>query len=217
MKVEVPVDTTIGRRDQKKHAVIARIKRAAAEAFAEHGFEGATMTDIADRADVAHRTLFNYITDKLDLLAFIMSDEFATVTGAMLPEAQWDSPLIDLVTTEFGRCMEVFLQQFPASLMILRETIWSDASGNMQGIAASRERILSWLQRLLEYKQSRGAITRNCKAGDIAWILFSVFITNTRRWLTTERPSLKSELRILRRQVSIVLNGLSPSSAESGD
>ena len=204
----------INRRDRKKLEAIARIKQAAFEVFAECGFADAKMTDIAERADVAPRTLFNYAVEKRDLLAFVMSDEFVAVSKELFPKEDWDTPIIDLVTGEMGRCLEILLRYFPISLMIFRESIWSDASKELKRIQSGGDHILLQLKKLIEYKQSKGAISRHCKAEDISWILFSLFMTNVRRWLLTDRPSLKMELLVLRRQWWIVLNGLSPAKGE---
>jgi AcrR family transcriptional regulator len=210
MKADISKPIEINRRDRRRQEVSERIKRSALEVFLKHGFDGAKMTEIAERADVAARTLFNYVTDKHDLLAFVMSDEIAAVSEDLFSKKTWNVPITELVTAELGKCLEVFLRYFPISLLIFRESIWSNTSKEMKRILAGREHILRQLTKMIAYKQSIGAISGDCKPDDVSWILYAIFIPNMRRWMIASRPSLQSELRTLRRQVRIVVNGLSP-------
>jgi AcrR family transcriptional regulator len=57
-----------GRRERKKRQTRARIQDAALELFAEHGFRPTTIAAIAERADVATRTVAVHFPAKEDLL-----------------------------------------------------------------------------------------------------------------------------------------------------
>lgn len=57
-----------GRRERKKRQTRARIQEAALELFAEHGFRQTTVAAIAERADVATRTVAVHFPAKEDLL-----------------------------------------------------------------------------------------------------------------------------------------------------
>ncbi len=58
----------IGRRERKKREVRRRILRAAAQLFADKGYEGATIDEITRIADIAKGTFFNYYPRKDALL-----------------------------------------------------------------------------------------------------------------------------------------------------
>ena len=61
-------DQSLSRRDRQKREREARILDAAAAVFAQKGFHQATIRDIAELADVADGTIYNYFDNKLDLL-----------------------------------------------------------------------------------------------------------------------------------------------------
>lgn len=56
------------RRTRRRQESRERVYRAAVELFVERGFEATTMDDIADRADVARATVFNYFQRKTAFL-----------------------------------------------------------------------------------------------------------------------------------------------------
>lgn len=65
-----------GRRHRNMREKHRRIFVAAAELFAERGFEGVTAQEIADRADVATGTLFRYAASKSELLLMVYNEQF---------------------------------------------------------------------------------------------------------------------------------------------
>ncbi|MCD2197866.1 TetR family transcriptional regulator [Actinomycetospora endophytica] len=54
----------VGRRERKKQATRAALSEAAVRLSLEHGVENVTVEQIADEADVALRTFFNYFSSK---------------------------------------------------------------------------------------------------------------------------------------------------------
>jgi TetR/AcrR family fatty acid metabolism transcriptional regulator len=61
------------RRERLKQEKEARILDAAAAVFSGKGYHGATIRDIAARADVADGTIYNYFDNKFDLLVAILT------------------------------------------------------------------------------------------------------------------------------------------------
>ncbi len=77
------------RRERNNAARIEQILDAAVRLFAEKGFHRTTTRDIADAADVAEGTLYNYFANKDDLLFGIMERLTRSMTfEAMHTEAQ---------------------------------------------------------------------------------------------------------------------------------
>ncbi len=65
-----------GRRERKKREVRSRIFEVGQRLFAEHGFDGTTVEQIAAAADVAPATFFNYFATKNALLDQMMTQVF---------------------------------------------------------------------------------------------------------------------------------------------
>lgn len=71
-----PEPTTAGRRERNKAAKRERILAAATEAFAERGYEKATMAQVAAGADVAIGTVFQYAATKPELLMMVTAQRW---------------------------------------------------------------------------------------------------------------------------------------------
>ncbi|MET3133860.1 AcrR family transcriptional regulator [Oxalobacteraceae bacterium GrIS 1.11] len=111
---EAPGSPKIPRLERGKARVVA-LKRAAAEVFAERGYDAATMTEIAARASASIGALYQFFPTK-ELLARAIHAELLDAMTMMLDELGKEvescsgSKLIDLL---FARLSE-FLEQHPA-------------------------------------------------------------------------------------------------------
>ncbi len=71
----------LGRRERKKLELRGRILAAAGELFDQRGFRATKVSEICERADVAHKTFFNHFASKHDVLreiAHFALDELLT-------------------------------------------------------------------------------------------------------------------------------------------
>ncbi len=64
----------LSRRERRKLEVRNRMLEAAVDLFDEQGFEATTVAEICQRADVAHKTLFNHFVSKQHLLREVAQD-----------------------------------------------------------------------------------------------------------------------------------------------
>lgn len=125
------------RRERRAAARQSQILEAAAHVFAEKGFQHATIHDVAEAADVADGTIYNYFDNKDDLLycmidrlaaaeqqPLLLGDEAltATITGRMrLLHAQYEQ-VIAVLPEILGRpelrarYLEQFVQPVAASV-----------------------------------------------------------------------------------------------------
>lgn len=76
---DTSADTSAGKPDGRRTDTRARIHEVALEVFAEHGYERATMREIADRLGVTRPALYYHYRSKEDILASVHDDLAASV------------------------------------------------------------------------------------------------------------------------------------------
>jgi TetR/AcrR family transcriptional regulator, regulator of mycofactocin system len=80
-------------RERKKDRTRRAIERAALDLFEEHGFDGATVDDVAAAADIAPRTFFHYFPSKEDVVladyAGRLEQLVATLREGPADESPW--------------------------------------------------------------------------------------------------------------------------------
>lgn len=93
----------------------ARLRAAAREAFAEHGWEATRVKDIVGRAGVSHGTFYTYYDNKVAVLAALVRDSQAAF--AALAAAPWEA---DDVRGALERVIGGFLQRYRDDAPIMR-------------------------------------------------------------------------------------------------
>ncbi len=88
------MEATPGLRERKKQRTRERIVEEAFELFDQRGFDGTTIADIADAADIAPRTFFSYFPSKDDVVFYDFEATHATV-ASWLRERQPGTNTID--------------------------------------------------------------------------------------------------------------------------
>jgi AcrR family transcriptional regulator len=73
----------VSRRERNKAAIREKLLEAARAAFVERGYVAATHDEIADAADVARTTAFNYFPHKEDYVVAILDDRRAQIRATM--------------------------------------------------------------------------------------------------------------------------------------
>lgn len=95
-----------------------QILTGASAVFAEHGYQGASMSAIARQAAVSKGTLYNYFTNKADLFAAFVEQCCREKLPVALAPVREDSPARETLTA-VARAMVRLITQ-PDSLMLYR-------------------------------------------------------------------------------------------------
>jgi AcrR family transcriptional regulator len=147
-------DRTLSRRERKAQARRAAILEAAADVFAAKGFARATTKEIAARADVAEGTIYNYFSNKRELMVAMAQHVIGDSVGLALEEfqAQDDrSYLTALLRERFD-----FQQRNLGFVRALMTEVWTNEEFRQQYLA----QVISPLIHLME-----GYLQRRVEAG----------------------------------------------------
>jgi AcrR family transcriptional regulator len=124
-----------GLRERKKRATRAAIHDAGMRLFAEQGFAGTTVDQIADAADVSRATVFHYFPTKEDI---VFGD--APLAVAALSEALRDRPAIPAVREWLGGLAGWIEPDLVLQLRLVRE---------VPGVGARRFQLYGEFERVL--------------------------------------------------------------------
>jgi len=86
MVTNLKMNNDLSRRERKKRRTRQRLMKAALRLFSAHGYDGATIKQITQAADVAKSTFFNYFETKEAILPVLVEWQLQELKKALLPE-----------------------------------------------------------------------------------------------------------------------------------
>lgn len=193
--------------EQKKRIKLAAIRSAARIAFAEKGFDAATMQEIARRARVAIGTLFLYADNKRDIAFLASMEDFdrARSVGAALPTA---APLADQYTGIFGEYYRLHHASPAMARIILSEFLFFNVGKQARLHAEGVQLLKTELARRADLASARGELRATIAPADVAELAYIVFQGAVRAWVRAGADDLEAGLAALRRMLSLALDGV---------
>lgn len=185
------------------------------ELFSKHGYETATLRQIALRAHVGLGTLFNYAQDKRDLVFLIFNEELAVVTDEALKNAQTQESLLGKL---MGMCKPhyKFFAKDPAlSRILLRDMTFYSEGKQAAEFHRIRGRLLSGIEEVVRAAQRKRQIRSEEDAALIARHIFLVFAGALRWWIASSRPNPRKGLADLKRLFELQIVGLIASTGDA--
>jgi TetR/AcrR family transcriptional regulator, cholesterol catabolism regulator len=119
----VRIRRPVGRRERKKREVEQRIREAALALFREKGYEATTVEEIAERADVAKGTFFNYFPRKDGLLEALAEELVGELLESLGPDEEWRGTARDQLLRLFLRIGELVARDPELSKVMLIENM----------------------------------------------------------------------------------------------
>jgi len=146
-------------RSERRRRRIARrrqeILAAAARVFASKGYAAATTREIADKADVAEGTLYNYFGGKRDILLAIADETEAPMEAAVLEAGRFHGR--EAVVAMFEKAFAISEAQLPLMRTILTEA-WVDDVILTRFVAVRLKRIHARLEQYIADRIAEGAM-----------------------------------------------------------
>jgi AcrR family transcriptional regulator len=198
----------VGAREKKKLATRERIRNAASELFARHGYGAATMRQIAKRAHVGLGTLFNYAEDKRDLVFLIFNEELnATTDVALAAPRPRDAPLDQLIAI-FREHYKWLAAQPELARILLQELTFYSSGKQAATFHSIRKRLIDGIEELITKAQQAKKLRNDVPAAVVSRHIFFVYSASLRWWVAAPKPDPNKGVADLRRLLKLQLEGL---------
>jgi AcrR family transcriptional regulator len=194
-------DGSIAPRDKRK-----RILDAAVRVFAEHGYHGARVGDIAKDAGVAHGLLYHYFASKDDVLRTIFVENWGELIARFRAVEAADEP----AEAKLEGIAKIVLRTWrndPALVTVMvREVARSQL---LQEQVEDVREAFTILQRVIEEGQSTGVFRRDLDARLASWVVYGGLEEVLTGWVLGQLPDGEDAVaRAERTAVELALRGL---------
>jgi AcrR family transcriptional regulator len=199
-----------GLRERKKEEVRALILTTAAGLFRKKGYVATSMTDIADCANIARKTLFNYMETKESVLLAIIDDFILTnLPDWIEPELPVHGDVRDVIAPGLAQRLDVLAKnRWMLELAAQHTRLFSGSTtasiGNAHRVNRhARERRIAKLQ-------AAGQIRHDISAAEISAYYDALRDLTLRNWLLKPRSSVRELHESFVRVTGVLLQGLMP-------
>lgn len=204
-----------GLRELNKLEKRQRIRAAVRTMFSKHGYETATLRQIAKRAHVGLGTLFNYAQDKRDLVFLVFNEELSGVTSEALEALRAEKGLLDKLVGMCRPHYKFFGKNPPLSRILLKELTFYSEGKQAAEFLRTRARLFSAIEAVVRAAQQDRQIRDDESPELIARHFFLVFAGAVRWWIAGRKPDPAKGLADLERLFALQISGLRPTSRKS--
>ncbi len=201
----------LGVRELSKQESQHRIMVAARTLFAEHGYDRATLREIAARAGLTVGALFNHVTDKRDLIYLIFNEEVDTIAEVALASPRSYQSLSAKILTMLEHYFRMFSGEPVLSRILLTEIVVLSPGIHLARYLTTRARLVDTIEAMVARAQESGEIESTESAELIARNIFYIYSASLRSWLAAcDRPDWRDGHREFERMLNLLVNGLRP-------
>lgn len=197
---------SLGRRQRRIARRRDEILAAAARVFAEKGYASTTTREIADEADIAEGTLYNYFGGKREILLAVAHETEAPMETAVLEAGKLEDRAAMIAM--FERAFDVSNARLPFIRTLLTEA-WTDDAILQEFLIVRLRRIVQPLQAFIAKRVASGAFRPIDPAigTRLAMGMFAGLILPSLRGVEP-LPSLKERHTLAETVVDILLDGV---------
>ena len=193
-------ETAPDRRARRRAEGRQRVFRAAVDLFVERGFDATTMDDIADRADVARATVFNYFQRKTAFLDEWSAGRRQYALAAVRAEHLDDHPLPEILSRYMVELARLSTRTRPETVALMGAAIHST---NVLGNPQLARELAAFIARARE----AGEVQADVDPGLAGLLVATGYFAILSEWISAEPASFDLESRLLH-MVSILCAGL---------
>jgi len=196
----------LGRRERKKHEARRKIFQAAFDLFREKGFDATTVDEIAERADVAKGTVFNYFPRKASFLETWVFHWADSLTEELGPVHQWRGTTRHKMERLFRFLADLAVEDPDLARRALFENLRQLTE--LEHKRGTRE-IQAAIRTALKDGMASGDLRDDLKAEHAATLMEGAFHRSLILWLRTAGPTASLH-REISSKLDIIFNGLIP-------
>ncbi len=202
-----------GVRERSKIERRNKILSAARMLFTEFGYEAATMNQIAALAGLGKGTVFNYVTDKRDIIFLIFHEEMTRLVKDALAGALTKQGYVEKILSIAELHYRLYAKNPKLSRILLNETLMHSEGLHLEEFLKLRSLLIRGMAVIVADGQKAGELSASESADFIARQTFFCFSSCVREWLTLPHPEWRSGLRQFKRSLNLLVNGTASSSA----
>ena len=199
----------VGVREESKRERRDRITIAARNMFAEHGYDATTLRQVAERAGLGLGTLFNYISDKRDLIYLVFNQEASIACDTSLvaprPWQTFTEKILGMVEPNY----RLFGSEPVLSRILLSEVLQHTPGFHLAEHIGIRDRFIRGMEQVVAEAQQSGEIASTESPELIARHIFFSYSAALRWWLSASAyPEWRSGLRDFAEILKLQTTGL---------
>lgn len=194
-------DRSIAQQDKRKVILDAAIR-----VFAEHGYHGSRVGDIAEDAGVAHGLLYHYFASKDDVLRTIFVENWGELIGRFRAVETSDEP----ATEKLEGIAKILLRTWrndPALVTVMVREV--ARSQQIQGQVDEVGEAFAIIQRVIEEGQASGGFRRDIDARLASWVFYGGLEEVLTGWVLGQLPDSEDDVAAAEHvAIEIALGGL---------
>ena len=195
-------DRSIVHREKRK-----RILDAAVRVFAEHGYHGSRVGDIAEDAGVAHGLLYHYFASKDDVLQTIFVENWGELVARFRAVEAADEPAPEKLEGIAKILLRTWRNDPALVTVMVREVA---RSRHIQDQVLEVREAFAIVQRVIEQGQRDGSFRRDVDARLASWLLYGGLEEVLTGWVLGQLPDGDDEVeRAEQTAIDLALRGLS--------
>lgn len=190
-------------RARKKSQQRSDLLRVAAELFREHGYEESRIEDIAIRADVSTKTVYNYFPTKQTILIGLLSEDRRSLSSAYAtvvrnPPADVAEGLALLIRADVGDVRS------EDDKKLWRELLAAETRAHVQSkdeFESNRRIFIDYVEQLLNHYKNEGKVTSKLSIPVAAEIVYAINAYDFRQYCSQPTATPAKLLNWARQQM----------------
>ena len=196
------MDSNLSRRERKKRETHRRLMGAALQLFREHGYDATTVEQIAEAADVAKGTFFNYFDTKEAILPALAEWRLRQLEDVLVPER--GAPASPVARIKMALCL---VAEDPLANPLLAGRLFAAIMPHRQGQDVHPARALArLLADQVRQAQAVGEIRADLDPIYVGGVIRTLFFQQLMVWHCGYCSATLPEL--LDRMVDLLLDGI---------